>query len=83
MGWYGSQRGRVCLKERKLGVRKPRLREKDGGEAAIPAYAAMQDANLGRRMLDVLMRGQLEKGSRPGISMACSMTGIWFLYSLK
>ena len=23
------------------------VREKDGGEAAIPAYAAMQDANLG------------------------------------
>ncbi len=57
VGWYGSQRGRVCLKERKLGVSKPRLREKGGGEVAIPAYGAMQDANLGRRMLDVLMRG--------------------------
>ncbi len=34
-----------------------RLREKGGGEVAIPAYAAMQDAGLGRRMLDVLMRG--------------------------
>ncbi len=57
VGWYGSQRGRVSLKERKLGVKKPRLREKGGGEVAIPAYAAMQDAHLGRRMLDVLMRG--------------------------
>jgi len=55
--WHGSQRGRVCLKERKLGVRKPRLREKGGGEVAIPAYEAMQEAGLGRRMLDVLMRG--------------------------
>ena len=26
MVWHGSQRGRVCLKERKPGVRKPRLR---------------------------------------------------------
>jgi len=55
--WHGSQRGRVCLKERKLGVRKPRLREKGGGEVPIPAYQAMQDVHLGRRMLDVLMRG--------------------------
>jgi hypothetical protein len=45
------------LKERKLGVRRPRLREKGGGEVAIPAYEAMQDAGLGGRMLDVLMRG--------------------------
>ncbi len=57
VGWHGRQRGRVCLKERKLGVSKPRLRARDGGEVAIPAYAAMQDARLGRRMLDVLLRG--------------------------
>ena len=55
--WHGRQAGRVCLQERKLGVRKPRLRKKGGGEVPIPAYAAMQDARLGRRMLDVLMRG--------------------------
>lgn len=55
--WHGRQAGRVCLKERKLGVRRPRLREKGGGEVSIPAYAAMQDAGLGERMLDVLMRG--------------------------
>jgi len=28
--WHGRQSGRVCLKERKLGVSKPRLREKGG-----------------------------------------------------
>jgi len=55
--WHGRQAGRVCLKERKLGVRKPRLREKSGGEAAIPAYEAMQENGIGERMLDVLMRG--------------------------
>jgi putative transposase len=55
--WHGRQAGRVCLKERKLGVRRPRLRQKGGGEVPIPAYEAMQDAGLGRRMLDVLMRG--------------------------
>jgi hypothetical protein len=31
----------VCLKERKLGVSKPRLRHKGGGEVAIPAYEAV------------------------------------------
>jgi putative transposase len=57
VGWHGRQRGRVCLKERKLGVTKPRLRAREGGEVAVPAYEAMQDARLGRRMLDVLLRG--------------------------
>ena len=55
--WHGRQAVRVCLRERKLGVRKPRLREKGGGEVAIPAYEAMQKNGLSERVLDVLMRG--------------------------
>jgi len=55
--WHGRQSGRVCLKERKLGVTKPRLREKGGGEVTIPAYEAMQENGISQRMLDVLMRG--------------------------
>ena len=55
--WHGRQAGRVCLKERKLGVQKPRLRQKGGGEVAIPAYEAMQENGIGARMLDVLLRG--------------------------
>src|SRR5215468_5513764 len=55
--WHGRQAGRVCLKERKLGVTKPRLREKGGGEVPIPAYEAMQENGMRQRMLDVLMRG--------------------------
>ena len=55
--WHGRQAGRVCLKERKLGVTKPRLREKGGDEVAIPAYEAMQENGMSQRMLDVLMRG--------------------------
>jgi putative transposase len=55
--WHGRQAGRVCLKERKLGVRKPRLREKGGGEVTIPAYDVMQENGMSQRMLDVLMRG--------------------------
>jgi putative transposase len=55
--WHGRQAGRVCLKERKLGVSKPRLRHKRGGEVAIPAYEAMQENGMSARMLEVLMRG--------------------------
>lgn len=55
--WHGRQAGRVCLRERKLGISKPRLREKGGGEVAIPAYEAMQENRLSERVLDVLMRG--------------------------
>ena len=55
--WHGRQAGRVCLQERKLGVTKPRLRQKGGGEVAIPAYQAMQENGMSGRMLDVLMRG--------------------------
>jgi putative transposase len=55
--WHGRQAGRVCLRERKLGVSKPRLREKGGSEVAIPAYEAMQENGLSERVLDVLMRG--------------------------
>jgi hypothetical protein len=47
----------VCLKERKLGVSKPRLREKGGSKLPIPAYTAMQENGMSARMLDVLMRG--------------------------
>jgi putative transposase len=59
--WYGRQSGRVTLKERKLSVQRPRLRQKGPGtgkEVEVPAYAAMQDEpRLGARMLDILMRG--------------------------
>ena len=59
--WHGTQRGSVYLKERKLGVNKPRLRKKvagEEGEVAIPAYQAMQDrAGLGARMLEIVLQG--------------------------
>jgi hypothetical protein len=47
--WHGRQAGRVCLRERKLGVSKPRLWEKGGGELAISAYEAMQENGLSER----------------------------------
>ena len=60
--WYGSQKGRVALRERQLKVDKPRLRSKQvggrGGEVEVPAYEAMcKDGRLADRMLSILMHG--------------------------
>ena len=63
IGWHGQQDGVVSLAERKLRIKKPRLRRKGkhpgkGTEVEIPAYAAMQThSRIGGRMLDILMRG--------------------------
>ena len=55
VGWYGRQRGRVRLKERKLAVHRPRLRRPGRGagkEVPLPTYEAMQEGEgLGARML--------------------------------
>jgi len=61
VGWHGREEGTVCLKERKLRVKRPRLRKKGQGEAGevpIPAYEVMRsDQKLGSRMLEILLRG--------------------------
>jgi transposase-like protein len=61
--YHGSQAGRVALRERQLGVEKPRLRRRDPtpgepGEVEIPAYEAMRkDGRLADRMLEILING--------------------------
>jgi len=59
--WYGRQKATIPLAERKLRIEKPRLRRKGKGahkEVPIPAYEAMlNQAPLGRRMLEILMSG--------------------------
>ena len=61
VGWHGREQGTICLKERKVRVKRPRLRkkgEKEGGEVPVPAYEAMRaDGKLGSRMLEILLRG--------------------------
>jgi transposase-like protein len=55
---YGSQRGRVQLADRKVRVKRPRLRHKTEGEVPIPAYEALRkNEALSRYMLGALMRG--------------------------
>ena len=61
VGWHGREEGTVCLKERKLRVKRPRLRRKgqgEDGEVPIPAYEVLRsDQKLGSRMLEILLRG--------------------------
>jgi transposase-like protein len=55
---YGTQQGRVQLADRKVHVKKPRLRHRREGEVKIPAYEALrQNANASQYMLGALMRG--------------------------
>jgi putative transposase len=55
---YGSQRGRVQLADRKVRVKRPRLRHKTEGEVPIPAYEALRKNHaLSQYMLGALMRG--------------------------
>ena len=59
--WHGSQMGRVRLAERKLRVRRTRLRRRGGGvgaEVPIPAYEALKrNDRTGARMLEILLSG--------------------------
>jgi putative transposase len=56
--WYGTQGGRVALADRKVAVKRPRLRHKTEGEVKVPAYEALRrDAMVARHMLGALMRG--------------------------
>jgi putative transposase len=61
VGWHGREEGTVCLRERKLRVKRPRLRKKGqgaGGEVPLPAYEALRaEGKLGSRMLEILLRG--------------------------
>ena len=58
---YGEQGGLIPLSDRKLRVKKPRLRKRGvgaGGEVPIPVYEAMSaEPALAARMLDIMIRG--------------------------
>jgi putative transposase len=55
---HGSQMGRVQLADRKVRVKRPRLRHKTEGEVKIPAYEALRkNQALSQYMLGALLRG--------------------------
>src|SRR6478752_7123873 len=54
---HGSQLGRIQLADRKVRVKRPRLRHKTEGEVKIPAYESLrQKQALGPYMLGALLR---------------------------
>jgi len=56
--WHGSQEGLAHLGDRKLRVRRPRLRHKTDGEAIVPAYEALKTGGkLAGRMMSILLDG--------------------------
>ena len=56
--YHGSQAGCVQLADRKLKVKRPRLRHKTEGEVKVPAYEMLrEDRGLGQHMLGALLRG--------------------------
>jgi transposase-like protein len=56
--YHGSQAGCVQLADRKVKVKRPRLRHKTKGEVKVPAYEMLRaDRGLGQHMLGALLRG--------------------------
>ena len=56
--WHGSQEGVAWLSDRKLRVRKPRLRHKTDGEIELPVHGALKrSGRLARRMMSILLEG--------------------------
>jgi transposase-like protein len=56
--WHGGQDGLVHLGDRKLRVRRPRLRHKTDGEVPVPAYEAIKTGSkLASRMMSILLDG--------------------------
>ena len=55
---HGTQPGRVLLADRKVKLKRPRLRHKTEGEVKIPAYEALRrDRGLSQHILGALLRG--------------------------
>ena len=92
IGWRGQQDGVVSLAERKLRIRKPRLRRKGkprtakhrqgirqgkSTEIEVPAYAAMRtNSRIGGRMLDILMRGVSTRNYREVLPEMAETVGV-------
>jgi putative transposase len=58
IGWHGGQEGVVPLADRKMRVRRPRLRSREGSEVEVPAYGRLrQQKGLAGQMLKMLLGG--------------------------
>lgn len=80
IGWHGSQNGIVSLSDRKLRVKRPRLRQKGKGsdkEVAIPAYESMQSNKFsGARVLEILLAGVSTRNYKKVLPQVADTVGI-------
>jgi putative transposase len=75
--YHGSQPGCVELADRKMKVKRPRLRHKTEGEVPIPAYEALrQDRGLGQHMLGALLRGVSTREYRDILPQMAETVGV-------
>lgn len=77
--WHGRQGGQICLLERKLKVKRPRLRRRGRGgrEVAIPLYERLrEDSNLSRRMNEILVNGVSTRKYRRVLPAMAGSAGI-------
>lgn len=74
--WHGSQAGKVRLSDRKMKVRRPRLRGKGGAEAEVPAYKAMQGGDLSGRMYEILVCGVTTRKYKRAIREMADTAGV-------
>jgi transposase-like protein len=77
---HGRQGGLVTMDEYKMRVEKPRLRRKGpglGAEVEVPLCAALQsDSRLGRRILEILMKGVSTRDYRGVLPQAAEAVGV-------
>lgn len=80
IGWHGSQTGVVSLSDRKLRVKRPRIRRKGKGldrEVIIPAYESMRgNESLGSRVLEILLAGVSTRNYKKVLPQVAGTVGI-------
>lgn len=75
--WHGPQTGRVLLADRKLRVKKPRLRHKSESEVALPPYEALRNNGpKAQRMLAALLRGGSTRNYESVIPKMAATAGV-------
>jgi transposase-like protein len=75
--WHGSQPGQVRLADRKVRVKRPRLRHKTEGEVNVPAYEKLRaDRGLSDQMLGALLRGVSTRAYQEVLPEMASTVGV-------
>ncbi len=77
--WYGRQQGEVVLSDRKVKVRKPRLRRRGvgpGGEVDVPVYERLREGSIAGHVLRLMMRGVSTRNYEGMLREMADTTGV-------